>query len=199
MGLSIGNIVKGTTTGCYTFGMIGEITNINGTDVEVRIFYSKNEKNIGRIIVFSPYELQVLDEGDNTTAVCPVIENRKKQIEKENEALRLEPEATKPLDTKLAARYNAGKPPLSMVESSLIEEVAKVLDFGSRKYSRNNWRKGLKFNSVIDSILRHLLAFKDGQDLDPESGLSHLGHIGCNLQFLIYYMKNNKDMDDRLD
>jgi hypothetical protein len=36
-----------------------------------------------------------------------------------------------------------------------------------------------------------------GEDDDPESGLSHIGHIMANAMFISYYMKYLPAMDDR--
>lgn len=97
----------------------------------------------------------------------------------------------------LADRFNSGKNRLSLVPHELVEEVGKVMSYGASKYSPNNWRKGQSWMGVIDSLERHLLAFKKGEDIDPESGLLHLGHIGCNIAFLLNFMKTHNELDDR--
>ena len=72
-----------------------------------------------------------------------------------------------------------------------------MLDFGQRKYSARNWEKGMDWSRVYDSLNRHLLAWWGGEDLDPETGLSHLSHIGCNIAFLIAYNARKVGKDDR--
>ena len=62
---------------------------------------------------------------------------------------------------------------------------------------KHNWKKGLKYTEVCESLQRHLNAFIDGEDNDPESKLSHVGHILCNAMFLSYMHIFRKDMDDR--
>lgn len=89
-----------------------------------------------------------------------------------------------------ALRYNSGKPPLSMIDPIILELTAQVLAFGAKKYARNNWKKGLEISSTMDSLLRHAMAFASGEDNDPESGVSHLGHIVCNAMFIAYYQKH---------
>jgi len=37
----------------------------------------------------------------------------------------------------------------------------------------------------------------EGEDNDPESKLSHVGHILCNAMFLSYMSIFRKDLDDR--
>lgn len=97
----------------------------------------------------------------------------------------------------LADRFNSGKPQWSLVDYPSMHSMVKVLEFGANKYSRNNWKKGLPYTQIIDSTLRHLYAFLSGEDLDPESKLSHLGHAQCNLMFLEYMRREKPELDDR--
>lgn len=96
-----------------------------------------------------------------------------------------------------ALRYNDGKIKWSYIHWPSIEELAKVLDYGATKYTKNNWMKGFPITSLSDSLLRHVFAFMSGEDTDPESGESHLGHMMCNLMFMNYVMKFKPEFDDR--
>ncbi len=94
-------------------------------------------------------------------------------------------------------KADAGKPPVGLISSIALIEIAKVLEFGSRKYDSHNWRKGIHWQRVIDASLRHILAFNNGEDKDPESGLSHLAHAACCLVFLLEYEQRKQEFDDR--
>lgn len=96
-----------------------------------------------------------------------------------------------------ANRYNKGKTAWSLIDYPSIEPMAKVLMYGCEKYDRDNWKKGLTVTSVIDSLMRHIVAFKQGETLDEESGLPHIGHAMCNLMFMQYYLDNKPELDDR--
>ena len=96
-----------------------------------------------------------------------------------------------------ADRHNKGKRLISLVPTSLINSVADVMLFGAKKYDKNNWRKGLPFTSVYDSLQRHMLSWLDGEDLDKESGLPHLAHAACNIAFLLEYSLTKPELDDR--
>jgi len=98
---------------------------------------------------------------------------------------------------KEAIKFDQGKPDLSHVSLELMEQVARVREFGARKYSRGNWLKGFKYNRSIAAALRHIMAFKEGEDLDPESGLSHIAHSLCCLEHLLNDIKNHPENDDR--
>lgn len=99
------------------------------------------------------------------------------------------PSATK-FDSEKSAR-----PELLPPEALL--EISKVYAFGAKKYSENNWRLGMKWTRIVGSTLRHLFAWVGGEDKDPESGLSHLAHAGCNVLFLLTYELTNSGTDDR--
>lgn len=94
-------------------------------------------------------------------------------------------------------RYNEGKVRWSLVDFPSLEPMVRVLMFGAEKYSAHNWKKGLPVTEICDSMMRHITAFLAGENDDPESGISHVGHIQCNAMFLAYMMKNRKDLDDR--
>lgn len=88
-----------------------------------------------------------------------------------------------------ALRYNSGKLQWSLVDFDALEDMVKVLEFGAKKYAADNWKKGLKTNEIAESMMRHLFAYLRGEDIDPESGLPHTGHIMCNAMFLSYMQK----------
>jgi len=94
-------------------------------------------------------------------------------------------------------KHDQGKPPLSLVSREAIEQLAKVLAFGKSKYSAWNWAKGLEYSRVIDAAMRHLYAFADGENLDKESQLSHVAHAMCCCMFLLEYLKEHPELDDR--
>ncbi len=64
--------------------------------------------------------------------------------------------------------------------------LVDVLGFGAKKYGDNNWRfveNGR--DRYFDAALRHLLAWRQGERLDAESGLPHLAHAACCVLFLL--------------
>jgi hypothetical protein len=40
--------------------------------------------------------------------------------------------------------------------------------------------------------MRHLVAYQSGEEIDPESGKSHLAHAQCCLIFLAWVDKNHE-------
>lgn len=88
-----------------------------------------------------------------------------------------------------AERYNQNKIEYSLLDFECLKPCAEVLAFGAKKYSRDNWKKGMPREEILDSLLRHIGALLNGQELDPESGITHIGHIQANAMFLAN--KNN--------
>ena len=74
-----------------------------------------------------------------------------------------------------------------------LEEVGKVLTFGAKKYSDDNWKKvpdGKK--RYIAALHRHLSAYYQGKKIDEESKLDHLAHALCCLIFLYEFELDEK-------
>jgi hypothetical protein len=92
-----------------------------------------------------------------------------------------------------ALRYNKDKRRWSLVHYKSIEPMVEVLEFGARKYSDNNWMKGLDKKEILESLQRHLAAMMDGETHDPESGLPHIGHLMCNAMFYSYFTEVQKE------
>jgi hypothetical protein len=86
-----------------------------------------------------------------------------------------------------ALRYNQGKPKWSLVHYKSLEPMVKVLMYGADKYAVDNWKKGLDRREILDSLQRHVTALMDGQEVDPESRLHHIGHIMANCMFYSYF------------
>ena len=92
---------------------------------------------------------------------------------------------------------SAAKPRLELVPYDVIEEIAEVLTYGANKYEANNWTRGARWGRYFAALLRHGFAWWRGEDRDPETGFSHLAHVGCNLVFLMSYQRHGWGEDDR--
>lgn len=96
-----------------------------------------------------------------------------------------------------AIKNDSEKVRLELLSPIALTEIAKVLTFGAKKYADHNWRKGFKWSRLLGAALRHLLAFIGGQDKDPETGLSHLAHLGACIMFLLEHEVTHTSLDDR--
>ncbi|MFO0448763.1 MAG: dATP/dGTP diphosphohydrolase domain-containing protein [Pseudomonadota bacterium] len=89
-------------------------------------------------------------------------------------------------------KFDAGKLDYTLVPWDGLEEVVKVLEFGARKYARDNWKHVEGGEQRYQAAaFRHLIAYNQGETVDQETGLSHLAHAGCCLLFLLSLEKQN--------
>lgn len=91
-----------------------------------------------------------------------------------------------------AMRDNQGKPQWSLVDFEALMPLIYVLEFGAKKYSRDNWKKYMPANEIQDSMMRHMIAMNSGEIVDPESGYPHIGHIMANAMFYSYHHLNHE-------
>jgi hypothetical protein len=94
-------------------------------------------------------------------------------------------------------KFDNEKAPISLINRRALEAEAQVMAYGAKKYARHNWRKGFESSRLLDAALRHIIAYADGEDTDPETGLSHLAHARCCLAFQIELEVTRPDLDDR--
>lgn len=96
-----------------------------------------------------------------------------------------------------ALKFDTGKADLSLIPLVAMIEEAKGFMLGEKKYGRYNYCKGLEVSRLIGAAMRHILAYQQGENLDPESGASHLGHARCCLAMLLECERLGTLKDDR--
>ncbi|MDX2221135.1 MAG: dATP/dGTP diphosphohydrolase domain-containing protein [Rhodospirillaceae bacterium] len=104
--------------------------------------------------------------------------------------------STKPTNPKDAVGIL--KAPISTVPTAVMFEVGVAMLEGARKYGRHNYRvMGVRAGVYVDAAARHLGAWWEGEDIDPDSGLSHIVKAISSLVVLRDAMLNAKLTDDR--
>lgn len=94
-------------------------------------------------------------------------------------------------------KHDQGKEPLALLSTVWLLGVARVMGFGAVKYAAHNWRQGLQRSRLVSAAMRHILAYNEGEDKDPETGLSHLDHASCCLMFAREMHETHSELDDR--
>lgn len=96
-------------------------------------------------------------------------------------------------------KHDQGKIPLDLLSTDALNEMAKVLEYGSKKYSSHNWRNGFKWSRLYAAALRHLTTWNNPYEssLDKETNLSHLSHAAVNIMMLIEHEVRALGEDDR--
>jgi hypothetical protein len=89
-------------------------------------------------------------------------------------------------------KFDDGKLDYTLVPWDGMDEVVKVLEFGAKKYARDNWKKVENANTrYLAAAFRHLIHHNNGEAADPETGISHLAHATCCMLFLLALEKQN--------
>jgi Domain of unknown function (DUF5664) len=94
-------------------------------------------------------------------------------------------------------KHDQEKPDLSLLPREFLDEVAKAMQYGEKKYGRYNYRGGMAWHRIVAACMRHITAWNDGEDCDSESGVSHLGHAGACILMLCVSVKNKSGEDTR--
>lgn len=84
-------------------------------------------------------------------------------------------------------KFDIGKLRWDLLPFKEIEKVVEILTFGSKKYGDNNWQNLDDFEKrYFSALMRHMVAWLEGEKYDQESGKTHLAHACCNLVFLMW-------------
>jgi hypothetical protein len=77
-----------------------------------------------------------------------------------------------------------------------LRDAAAVFEFGAKKYKAWNWLKGMPWSVPVGCIGRHLMAMHNGEEIDPDSGKPHAGHVVCNVFMLLAYARTYTEGND---
>ncbi len=87
---------------------------------------------------------------------------------------------------------------IDLVYPGMITGTAEVLTFGANKYHANSWQKEKNpINCYYGALMRHLMDWRNGEQIDPESKLHHLKHALCNLMFLLWFTENKNENENK--
>lgn len=90
------------------------------------------------------------------------------------------------------------KAPLSVVPMGVVAELGAAMLEGASKYGRHNYRAvGVRASVYFDATMRHLIDWWEGQDIDPDSGMSHITKAIASLAVLRDAQMQGMCTDDR--
>lgn len=89
------------------------------------------------------------------------------------------------------SKFDSGKPRFSLLPTGVLTPILKVLEYGAKKYSANNWQQVENSRTrYYDAAMRHIQAWFEGETNDPETNEPHLAHAMCCLMFLLWFDTN---------
>jgi hypothetical protein len=91
-------------------------------------------------------------------------------------------------------KFDTDKPDWSLLPIEEVDACVQVMTYGKNKYNENpndpNWKKVEDgYNRYYAALLRHLVATRKGEYLDPESGHPHMAHVIFNALTLSYFTR----------
>lgn len=90
------------------------------------------------------------------------------------------------------------KASMSAVPVVVLAELGVAMMEGARKYGRHNYRAAdIRASVYFDAVMRHMMAWFEGEDIDPDSGLSHVTKAIASLVVLRDGQVNSNIIDDR--
>ncbi len=86
----------------------------------------------------------------------------------------------------------------STVSWTVLAEVGVAMLEGARKYGRHNYRvAGVRASVYVDASIGHIMQWWEGEDLDPDTKLSHITKAIASLFVLRDAMIQDMMVDDR--
>lgn len=104
---------------------------------------------------------------------------------------------TRVVDPKTGGAKGSKPEQYALIPVGPLAAVARVYGFGATKYEDRNWERGYAWSLSYSALQRHVNAFWGGQDVDPESGESHLAHAAFHCLAMMEWVKTHPEKDDR--
>jgi hypothetical protein len=90
------------------------------------------------------------------------------------------------------------KAPMSTVPANVLAELGVAMLEGACKYGRHNYRgAGVRASVYYDGTMRHLMDWWEGEDIDPDSQVSHITKAIASLVVFRDAMMQGMVTDDR--
>ena len=76
------------------------------------------------------------------------------------------------------------KPRMELIEPSMLEALARALQYGAEKYGVGNYHE-VPEEEFFGAMLRHYASVRRGEGADQESGLPHTSHMLANAAIIV--------------
>ena len=96
-------------------------------------------------------------------------------------------------------KFDEGKPNLSLIPPLWNAMLARVLEYGLKKYYKDSWKEFTlqkAKDDLIPAAMRHLDAYRDGEYISEE-GLPHLSQTAWNCLVLLWHEEKNRKVQEK--
>ena len=84
-----------------------------------------------------------------------------------------------------------GKGRYDLISPFALKRLALVYERGCIKYSPRNWEKGMPFSRCLDSAIRHIQQFLEGDTVED-----HLAQAAWNLFAVMHFQRTKPELND---
>lgn len=78
-----------------------------------------------------------------------------------------------------------------------LAELARLYGAGAKKYPPRNWERGYDWSLSYAALQRHANAWWGGEEMDPETGTSHMAAVAWHAFALMQFAVEHRELDDR--
>jgi len=87
-------------------------------------------------------------------------------------------------------KWDTGKLDYTLLEPLFLKELATIMTLGEKNHPKvdgePSWRL-VEPEAYLKALLRHIQAYRLGEQIDQEMGTRHLAHVAVNAMFVIYF------------
>lgn len=88
-------------------------------------------------------------------------------------------------------------PRFDLIPYSGMVSLARHYGAGAAKYAKHNWAAGYEWSKPFAALMRHLLAFWSGEDIDAETGSPHIIASAWHCLTMVEFAITHPEFDDR--
>jgi hypothetical protein len=84
-----------------------------------------------------------------------------------------------------------------LIPAEPLRQIAHHYGVGAKKYADRNWELGYNWDLSYGALMRHLNAWWGGEDIDEETGSSHLAAAAFHVLALLEFTRTHPELDTR--
>jgi hypothetical protein len=101
------------------------------------------------------------------------------------------------IDKETGAKKASKLARFDLVPVTPLYQLAEHYGRGAEKYEPRNWEKGYPWSLSYAALMRHLMKWWDGEDIDPETGSNHMVAVAWHAFALLEFVNEHPEKDDR--